>query len=72
MSAKPSTSAPQFSLEDVVRKRVNKEAIGIVTGLIYRPHAVVLYLISWGDSSDEIPHYACELVKDEECVEKAN
>lgn len=60
MSA-PKQLIPLFTLGSTVYLRVNGERRGMVTGHLYRPGGVLLYLVSWDEPVEEVQHWGCEL-----------
>lgn len=60
------TDAVKFDLEEIVYLRIDPEATGIVTGIIYRPTGT-MYMVTWGISNEQ-HHYACELTREKTFV----
>lgn len=53
---------PVFTLGQIVYQHAAPEEGGMVTGILYRPGAVI-YMVSWavGHCADETQHWECEL-----------
>ena len=49
----------KFNFGEVVYRKVNPEATGVVTGIVFRPTGTA-YLVTWGDG-EETPCYDFEL-----------
>ena len=68
----PKSSAPAFTLGDVVRRKYDTEEAGMIVGMIYRMNSCIEFLVSWSGETEEHKHYAEELQLDEDSIEKAN
>jgi hypothetical protein len=57
----------KFTLEEIVYLKIDEDAKGIVTGIIYRPTGT-MYMVTWGMGNEQ-HHYACELTTEKPFVE---
>ncbi len=57
----PFLMKPAFPLSSIVYLHINSERKGMVTGHLYRPGGMLLYLVTWDDPVDEKEHCECEL-----------
>jgi len=53
----------KFDLGDFVYKRMAPDELGMITGILWRPHGVV-YLVTWAGEEDENTHYDIELTRE--------
>lgn len=59
------TDTVKFQLGDIVYLRLSPEETGMVTGVLFRPHGH-LYYVMWCDEKSETVHYEMELTADKE------
>ncbi len=57
----------KFALEEIVYLRIDEDAKGIITGILYTPIGV-MYMVTWGIGNEQ-RHYASEITNEKPFAE---
>lgn len=68
----PAADSVRFNNGDIVQRVTQKDdpELGVIVGVIYRPHNGVEYFAAWPSCTDETKHYETELMLVEEFVDR--